>query len=501
MSVGYVPVEIPYRPYGICPPTNLMNPDGFFIVNMGNQIIETFVTNQSGQKLHNVSVYIEGISDSGIVLSPSIKYVGDVLPDASIPVRFQASFLNATPGTSYVSFIIESNGFDFKRIIKKIFITRIDYHKPTKTYRVVTPQGTVKINIHKAIMNSSKCDCGERDSAVIALPTDVTYSLEPNPSYEGIRGPLPYEDPWWKIVLAILAALFAGGALLYDYFSDGDLDGGTISVGGTFDEVDGSISCCDSVTTAVNPNEEGDWLLRGLYAAAGGAASAAIASDDPDLHYRGQEKTPPKKGEITKKESVRLVIKYPIAPSPGVNYPIEGKWKYIRTTDQNQYSYDTYDQRKNPHFLNSYTVEAPEKHDRRNDPLKIKAVFKKPDNSLYRGNELYVSGVLVSEFGHVRRFELNDSGIELDQKPNDGVYCGGYKFVRKSHQDESENQDNDPRGDWYLFIFAQNVNTVKEGTEPFIAAHTIGSFVLTSQLKLDFNNPCNLDHDAVIHVV
>lgn len=58
--------------------------------------------------------------------------------------------------------------------------------------------------------------------------------------------------------------------------------------------------------------------------------------------------------------------------------------------------------------------------------------------------------------------------------------------------------DDDP---WYLFVFAQDVNTVEEGTEPFKAAHTIGGFVLTSQLELNFDAPRTLRHDAVVQVV
>ncbi|MGI5285788.1 hypothetical protein ACQEVF_20950 [Nonomuraea polychroma] len=38
------------------------------------------------------------------------------------------------------------------RIIKKIFVTRIDFDKTSKTYSAVTPQGTMRMVMHRAFM-------------------------------------------------------------------------------------------------------------------------------------------------------------------------------------------------------------------------------------------------------------------------------------------------------------------------------------------------------------
>lgn len=495
MSSTAAPVAIFNRPFAICPPTDMMNPDGFFVVNMGDQMIQAYITNQSTSNLNNVRVYIEGVSDPGVILFPEVKHVGDVPAGSSFPVRFRASFSTAAPGIALVSFIIESNGFLFKRIIKKIFITRIDYHKPSKTYSVVMPQGTMRIIIHNAIMGPEHT-C-RKDEPFVVLPTDLTYDWIPNPPYSGTRGPFPYQDPWWKIALAILAALFALGALLYDYFSDGTLDGGSVSVGGTFEETDPSVSCCTSVSTSASGSD--DYIARGLYSAAGLAASAAIASDGPDLHYRGQEATVPTLGELTTSEAVRLKINYPVPPSPGHKYPIEGSWDYVRTTTGGTYTFNASDSRTNMHYVEAYEVQAPSVHDRRKGPLKVCARFQNSDGKYYKGSELYVFAVLVSTYGANRRFELNDHGMGLDDQANDTWYCGGYTF--KKEHGKGNPVDEDLPGDWYLFVFAQDVNTVNDGTPPLEAAHTIGGFILTSQLELNFNKPCELNHDAVIHVV
>ncbi len=497
--MALVPATIPFRPYAVCPPTNLMNPDGFFVVNMGNQYIEANLTNQGGADLTNVRVYLEGVSDTGVTYVPMVHNLGTVPAGSAFPVRFLANFHLASPGTAMVSIIIEADGFAFKRILKKIFITRVDYNKVSKTYSVVMPQGTMRINIHNAIMGPGSQRCREDKGAFLALLQDVTYDWVPTPPYTGTHGPLPYEDPWWKIALAILAALLLAGALLYDYFSDGDLDGGSVSVSGTFDETDPSVSCCTDVSTSAT--DEDDWVARGLYGAVGVAAAAAIASDDPDLHWRGQEATPPKRGEKTLSEAVRLVIDYPAAPQLGHNFPIAGKWRYTRKTDANEYHFEASDERQNQHWLDSYEVHFPAVHDRMSGPLLVRARFKKPDGVYYKGSELYVSAVLVSTTGVTRRLEMPDHGIHFDEKANDGWYTGGYFFKRKTSTAATHVPATDPSGDWYLFVFAQDVNTVAQGTDPFTAAHTIGGFVLTDQLELHFDQPCQLRHDGVIHVV
>jgi hypothetical protein len=495
-----VPVHIPYRPYAVCPPTNLMNPDGFFVVNMGLQFIEVSVTNPSAAPLGNVRAYIEGVSDPGVVHAPAVQALGDIPAGAAVPARFVANFQSASPGTALVSVIVEADGFVFKRFLKKIFITRVDYHKPSKTYSVVMPQGTMKIHIHNAIMGPGRRRCKDDPGAFLALLEDISYDWVPTPPYEGTRGPFPYEDPWLKIALVILAALLLLGALLYDYYSDGELDGGMVSVSGTFDETEPSVECCTDVSTSATDTE--DWVARGLYASVGIAVMAAIAFDGPDLHYRGQEATPPRPGELTLSERVRLQVDYPAAPNLGRKFPIAGKWQYTRTTTGGTYTHEAADERENIHWLQSYEVHAPETHDRMSGPLLVRARFQKPDGSYYKSNELYVSGVLVSTEGVARRFELKDHGIEFDKEAGDGWYTGGYRFrVRGREAKLTHVPEEDRPGYWYLFVLAQDVNTVLQGTEPFEAAHTIGGFVLTPQLELNFDEPCQLQHDAVVHVI
>ncbi len=60
-----------------------------------------------------------------------------------------------------------------------------------------------------------------RVKPVAWLPVSFEYKIEPNPAYAGQHGPLAFEDPWWKLVLIILAILLAIASLVYDYVEAG----------------------------------------------------------------------------------------------------------------------------------------------------------------------------------------------------------------------------------------------------------------------------------------
>jgi hypothetical protein len=488
------PVEIPYRPAGVLPATNLMNVDGLCVVNLGRQHLHVTLREVDGTDLDDVRVYVESFSDPGISFVPGTVGVGTLRGGAELPVRFSADFSRAAPAATFVSFVVEAAGHQPRRIIKKIFVTRVDYDKPTKTYTVQTPQGQMGVAINNLILGTELPGGGERPGPFPGLIQDVTYTLRPAVPYGGAHGPLMFDDPWWKIALAIVAGLILAGAAFYDYFSDGTLDGGSVSVGLTARRVDGRRCCTKGVGVSSSAAEhEDDLVAKGLYSAAGSVATVAIASDDPDLHWRGQEATDPPAGERTVAEGVRLRIAYVASPSPGVPFAIEGDWEYTRTTDAGtSYDHAANDRRENTHVLERYEVDAPARHERADGPLVVRASFVKPGGAICRGGELRVTGHLVSDQGDHRQFDLNDGGGGVDDDPNDGVYSGAYTFAPRDK--------GDPDGRWFLFVIAQDVNTVAEGTDPFRAAHTVGGIVVTDQLRMGVDEPCELNPDAEIEV-
>jgi hypothetical protein len=55
---------------------------------------------------------------------------------------------------------------------------------------------------------------GAGDLAFFSFPTLVDYRISYNPAFAGQYGPIPYDDPWWKVVLAIIAILLTIAAIV-----------------------------------------------------------------------------------------------------------------------------------------------------------------------------------------------------------------------------------------------------------------------------------------------
>lgn len=53
------------------------------------------------------------------------------------------------------------------------------------------------------------------------LPISFEYQIEPTQPFPGQLGPLAFEDPWWKVVLILLAVLLEIASLIYDYVKAG----------------------------------------------------------------------------------------------------------------------------------------------------------------------------------------------------------------------------------------------------------------------------------------
>lgn len=530
--VREIPVSIPFRPYSIRSDIPFMNVDGFFLTNLGQQYIAIELRNDGSGILSGLQTYIEGASDPNIQITQSVIPTTSIETGATSKCRFLADFSLAAPGLVFVSFIIQNPGAGtFVRIIKKIFVTRVEYDKTSNDFHVPFPQGTMKMHLHSGVLarkadkaTGDGCECcsggklGSNEMAVDpAFIKSATLAWTPNPAYSGTHGPLPFDDPWNKVGLGILAgilALLGGGFLLIDHLVSSSSGGGNrpetrveVSVGGTFDgPPNPSIHCCDKVKTSSSMNTVLQAVGSGLLSAAGAVATFAIASDDADFFFRGQQQTIPPDGELTTSELVTFDADYAETTSLGVPFKGKVKWRYARTTNTGRVlQHDTEDSYENPHFLSKYTIQidgqnSPDNlfvhHRAKKTPLTIRAQFFDPQGKPFVGSRLYVTCLIWTDTGRTRFLELRDNGIHtnfLDFDHDTGNYC---TEIITSFDDQA--------GNWYVFVFAQNVNDVPEGTDPFEAAKTIGGFVLTPQLKMEFDGngrPCELAHDAVVVVV
>jgi chitodextrinase len=528
--------SIPYRPYSSDIASGFMLPDGIFIAKLGLQSINV-ETHNDGPFQRGISMYIEGFSDPNIVVSftevsPSN---GSLRQDEFFKAVFTADFTKAATGETLVSFILQQQQGSKSvkvRLIKKIFVLGIEFDGNKKNFNTTLPQGIFTTHVKTGIIASKDCKCDDPGPistccpccrtggggkmgqvTTTALAKQAWMQLNPSPPYPGEHGPLPFNDPWWKVVLAIIGAALIGAGAIDGLSSGSEVN---VSVGGVFDESSKTATCCNQVqASAPSSNaKRANWLLR----AGGAILTIAIASDDADFFDRGQAATVPKDGELTVAEYAEYDFDMTESPSPGRPYKGEVSWSYKRALDSGRVlEYKTKNGFENIHVLDSYAIDVDSTHhddglythDQRKT-LYISAKFKRlsepapkalptgefpepPSHSsaYLSGAELYVFAVLLSDrSGREIMQEMRDDGRFNDEKPNTGEYVTALEMLGYE------------TGNWYLYVYAQDTNTTLEGTEPRTAARKIGGMLVTTQLEFHLDGkPCRLNHDAVITVV
>jgi hypothetical protein len=325
----------------------------------------------------------------------------------------------------------------------------------------------------------------------------MSMSWEPNPSYAGVHGDLPFSDPWWKILAWIVAIIAAIVAIVAAAVGEGTA--GT-AVGGTFDETSGDVSCCTPDPGGV-PGDD-SLTVAGVASVIATAAAAVGLSDAADPWWRGQEATSPSAGELTVAEAVKTSFAFPDgAPQAGAPYPVQVKWEYRRTTTGANYSHEVSEVQKNIHVNGGVEVEVPGVHHAFAGPLVIKSRFKKGDGGLFTGQDLFAFALLRSPDDAYFLVDLGDDGLAPDSRPNDGTYTGSihlervYRVLLKNRLKLE--------GLWRVYVFAQDVNNATPDMLPHIAAQRIGGFMVASGLQITFDPslPCPLQAQATVTVV
>lgn len=505
-------MEIPHRPFGSELITGLQLPDGFFEASLGRQRVNAHFVNTSGGALADVRFYIESVSHPGIVVTPQTFEV-TVPAGAARLNTWIADFSACPPGTHRVSFIAEVGG-TMMRMIKKIFVTRVGYDPVSRTFSITAPEGELRVEM-VSLVGPKRAPCcgtsGGRDgdnayrgifdylaSAAGRHDRDFKLCLRNyllgeiklraiyTPPYSGQLGDLPYQDPWWKVLLCILAFLLLVAAAIAEAV---DGTGEISTTGGPGGTGSPTGDCC-----GLAPSGGGtSYVAAGLLAAAAAAATAAALSDAKDPFRRGQEATDPG-GAQTLAESLEAALLYGDPIQCGKPFAVGTKWRYVRHTTAGDLPFDVSESNQNIHVVSRYEIEAPDVIRRyREDRFIVKARFYGPDERPLVGNRLLVQCFLCGPSGEYAVFPLCDDGVEPDEKPNDGTYTGIYDFFRK---------EKNPSGFWKYFVIAQDVNTASEGMKPEEAATIIGGMVLTGQLTIDFSGgTCALVEDGQVQVI
>lgn len=533
---------VPTRPFASDITTGMMLPDGVFVTMLGTQHINIQVQNAGASSIANPKLYIESVSNPGIAYTSATRSLSSLPPNGTRTEQWQADFSACPSGTHYISVILEDSAGTRTRFIKKIFVLKTTFDPSTKTFHAETPEGVLSVNFLSMVKPRRGCNAGIRptgscccqgrksrrpfegriahgtsdrtlrgvnqlgalmsnlsqtaaglgDHSQLCLPYYLPLTVEmtwtPTPTYEGQYSDLPFQDPWWKILLCILAFLLL---LAASYVESTEGSGEIVAEaggGGGGGGGGGSDSCC-----GVSASGHGtSYAAAGLVILAAVTAGIAAMSDVRDPMRRGQDATPPGEGEVTVKEFLRTEFRYPESIIPGAPFSAGCKWKYKRITDKAEYEASGDDLNQNTHVLTNYAISAPDvvrSYEKKGEWV-IRARFEGKDGKLFRGPELFVQCFLISPDGDSEVLVLQDDGADPDGKGGDGTYTARKFFER------------DLTGLWKYYVIAQDVNLATPDMAPEEAAQIIGGLVLTDQLVITFTeDECPFVPDGHINVM
>lgn len=496
------PLHVLSRPFAIEPLTRVMLPDGIFDNAIYNLAIACHYTNQSGQALTNVRIYLESVSDPGIVPVARTHVFPTIPAGATVMVEWLADFMNATPGKPLVSFMAIADGYQSRRSIQRIFVSQTRFDAATNSYTCTLEEGTLRVSNLSGIVPARewwKCDPERPRCPPPSLGPNIitggTLVWTPNPAYAGTHGELPFNDPWWKIVFIIIAIIAALVAIIAAALGAGKA---SFQVGGGFDETNGDVTCC----TAGKPTSV-EWTVAGVASTIAGLAVAGALSDEADPFWRGQAATPPQDGELTIAERVVAKWTLPEPPNAGVPFTADVNWTYERFTTGGDYSHSVTETQTNVHVAGDVEVTTPATVPAF-EPLWVRARFAHlGGGSHFKGQELYAFAIFQSPGPDGLNFvvTLGDDGLGFDPGANDSVYAGSLDLKLAYRRLVSEGKD--PHGLWRVYVFAQDVNLAKPGQPPEIMAQTIGGMMVASAIEINFDPslPCPLKAQGTINVV
>lgn len=524
---------IPNRPFATDLITGLMLPDGLFVTMLGRQNLTVQIKNQGATASAGSAVYVESVSHPAIIVFANTHTLAPLDSQATTSVAWTVDMSNCPAGLHFVSLIVDEAGTK-TRFIKKFFVLGVTFD-PGTGFVAEVPEGRMTVKFGDLVKSRTRCcararpiepdrepprndherGCGCRKDTQTAstsfkkprrtfeevirsfrrheadflfcppgyLLKTAEYAWEPTPAYQGQYSDLPFDDPWWKVVLCVLAfLLLAGAAIAEAVDGSGEV---TVSVEDPPSSSGPAEDCCGIEASGGGTS---------YVAAAAAAATAAALSDERDAFRIGEDKTPPNAGETTLSEKFLVEFSYPEPVALGKPFVVEADWKYGRATDKSSYSHGQTDAHANIHVATAYEVHAPEIANRfnRDDPWIINARFRNAKGDLFTGEQLFVQCFMIAPSGKWYRYVLQDDGIWPDTDANNGTYAAHVDFRRIKAE----------TGIWSYYVIAQDVNHAQPNMKAEDAAQIIGGMVLTHQLTLSFTeDECPIIPDGHVLVV
>ncbi|QHC92601.1 hypothetical protein PchlR47_31275 [Pseudomonas chlororaphis] len=310
--------------------------------------------------------------------------------------------------------------------------------------------------------------------------------------FSGKYGPLAFDDPWWKVVAWIIAAISAISAVIFATRGQGTASGG---IQCDYDEVTGPTTNCRSP----DPKPSNGPSEISAASIASGIAAYAVKvglADEIDPWRRGQHATPVPDDETTLSEIVDVELTPLEDLVAGVQFGVRVNWRYSRITDRAIHTFAVTEERKNTALAGKHILRAPSPVKVNEHQVTIEAEIPNHLGQLYSGVQLFTYVIIKPPAGTGGEFR-----IVLSDPKCEGVYRGIFNLARAVSQ-LRERKDG-YLGDWRLYLVAQNINLAPDGLPPEEAAKFIGGSPIVAPFSValrSVNCPVTLP-DAVMTIV
>ena len=431
-------IVIDTRPFAINPRTSFMNPDGILDVTIDNQIIGVYLKNIGPTALTNVQATLTFPSASGIVVTKGTENFGTLPPDVPVLGLFRASFGASLPGKFDAILDISADSFS-DQLTRKIFVSQTSSSGSIDMATV--PQGSLSLDA-----NSLTFFGGSNFNSAL-FPTSFTWTMTPSAPFEGQFSEIPFFDPWWKVLGAVLVGVTTG-----------------VAIG------DGIDKACQGDRGGVAQATAGGLALGTVLLTAG---KVTVATDVKGPFRRGEENTFPLPGELTTSEEVVMAINYLDEPIVGSPFSAEVDFTFTRfLSTGDTLAFNVSEIVSNERVISSRSIAANRNTFSSGDDIVITAQFLNGSGASLVGTDAFVvakidnrdiEGVKILDSIDVI---LRDDGQKGDAIALDGVYTGVHPFGPDS-------------GIFDIFVFAQDINRAPEIGDPLVLAEEIGGILIS----------------------
>ena len=490
-----VPIEIRNRPFSIEPNTLVMMPDGIFDTSLMFQDISFFVTNRSEYRLKMCWVRPDHASQAEWTYTAyHMVELGPMEPGESRLIRWRANFSRCTPGKKelriefgcQIDWVKLGGGFD-GYMEKRIFVSRTSQTLDKNKFICEVPEGKLQLTISEYSLVPSWTFTGnDPDQISFVVPAfPVIEKIVGSTSLRpGLEDALPFQDPWWKIVAWIVAALAAIGAFIAAKEGQGTA---SVGVSGEFD-ADGSNGNWCLPDPTKHPDKEN---VAGILSIIATAAIRVGMMDIRDPWQKGRDKFPNDPGDPRQSETVTAQIEPPDELKAGAEWEVPISWEYTSQTRSGQLSTEA--RREvgcSENGAGAVNIDVPNEVPI-GENITVKVYIEHQGGQPLLGDEMYGFANFISPKGHVFRRELRNKAFADQSVLKRGGFEAGINTEWAGGQIGWDNA----RGKWTIELYGQLVNRAPEGIDPFEAATFVGGDVMLSPFKLTKSEPGNGDVD------